>query len=167
MGVPAAGIVIIVDNDEPVIVDAFAVAETTVEGRVRRGDLSSTYASDNVSEVIRENRSNGSRAIQYSQLDHRWTFEVTAGTSVTFSVEAHHRANSEGDDFVFSYSTGGAFFDMVIVTKTADDNTTQTFELPNTLNGTVTVKVEDLDRSPGNRRRDRITIDYLVIRTIG
>ena len=56
---------------------------------------------------------------------------------------------------------------MITVTKTADDHAVQSFWLPNTLSGLVTVRVVDLDRTPGNRRRDRIKIDYMVIRTVG
>ena len=101
---------------------------------------------------------------QRSELEHEWTFDVTGAELVTFYVEAHHTANSEGDDFLFAYSTDGTnYTDMVTVTKTADDDTAQFYTLPGTLNGTVYVLVLDTDRSDGNKVLDRLYVDFLSI----
>ena len=167
VGAPDSGTVTISDNDQPTVTDAFAQSEITDVGSIRSGDLTRTFVSDDSREVLREGRSGSSRSTQVSLLEHEWTFDVTPGSTVTFMLEAHHTSNGEGDDFVFSYSSGAAFIDMITVTKTADDHAVQSFWLPNTLSGLVTVRVVDLDRTPGNRRRDRIKIDYMVIRTVG
>jgi len=103
-----------------------------------------------------------------STLEHTWTFSVTGGgTGVTFAVEAYHTANTEGDDFNFSYSTDGiTYIDMLTVTKTSDDNVEQTSSLPSTLTGTVYVKVVDTDRTAGNTVSDTLYVDKMVIRTL-
>ena len=48
--------------------------------------------------------------------------------ALSIYVEAYHTSNSESDNFVFAYSTtgvNGTYTDMVTVTKTSDNNTTE------------------------------------------
>jgi hypothetical protein len=128
------------------------------------GSYVDTQASDNSYESITEVESGGKPSNRHSLLDHRWTLNVTGGNSVTFYVEAYKTANSEGDDFVFAYSTDNVnFTDMVTVTKTADDNVAQSYTLPNTLSGTVYIRVVDTDSSQGNNGLDTVFIDELYI----
>ncbi|HEY5621455.1 MAG TPA: putative Ig domain-containing protein, partial [Pontiella sp.] len=88
--------------------------------------------------------------------------------SVIFYVEAYHTANSEGDDFVFAYSTDNVnFTDMVTVTKTADDDIAELYALPNTLSGTVYIRVTDTDSSQGNKGLDTVYVDAMYIRSSG
>lgn len=142
-----------------------ASSETTVSG-TRTGTFAATTASDNVYESIREILSTGNANRRYSFLEHRWTVNVTAGTNPVFFVEAHHTANSEGDDFVFAYSTNGtSFTNMLTVTKTTDDNAAQPFALPANLTGTITIRVQDVDRTRRNAVLDTVFIDDLYIRT--
>ena len=66
----------------------------------------------------------------YTYLEHKWTIDVTGGSTVTFYVEAYHTSNSEGDDFTFSYSTDDStYYNMVTVTKTSDNDTAQSYAL--------------------------------------
>ena len=88
----------ITDNDST-SVDEFATSEANEQGTVS-GTFADTFASDNVYEVITEELYNGNKR---SRLEHEWTFNVTAGSDVTFYVEAYH--NSAVEDFVFEYST--------------------------------------------------------------
>ena len=100
----------------------------------------------------------------YSYLGHRWTIDVTDGDLVTFFVEAHHTANSEGDDFVFAYSTDDVIYtDMITISKTVDDNTAQSYSLPDDTSGIIYIRVTDTDRSAGNMLLDTIYIDNMYV----
>ena len=146
--------------------DDKANGDTSVAGAVT-GNYPDTYESDNVYESITEVLSTGNPAKnQYSHLEHKWTVSVTGGNSVTFYLEAYHSQSSDGDDFVFAYSTDDSTYtDMATVTKTADDDTYQTYDLPGDLSGTVYIRVMDTDQSIGNKDIDTINIDHLFIRS--
>ena len=132
--------------------DDLAIAETTIFGTESAGDLTNTYASDDSYEAITEEKYAGNR----SRLEHHWTFNVTGGKTVTFFVEAYH--DSTVEDFVFEYSTDAAtWIPMLTITKTADDDVAQSFELPSTTSGTVFVRVVDTDRSKD------VTLDSLYV----
>ena len=132
------------------------------------GSYVNTQASDNDYEAITEVQSGGRPADRHSLLEHKWTVDVLGGDSVIFYVEAHKTANSEGDDFVFAYSTDNVnFTDMVTVTKTADDNATQSYSLPSSLSGTVYIRVMDTDRTQGQKVLDTVYIDEMYITSDG
>ena len=133
-------------------------SQIAVDGTVS-GSLADVSLSDNTYQSITEVNSSNS-----SILEHVWIFNVTGDEVVTFYVEAHHTANSEGDDFVFAYSTDDVnYYEMVTVTKTSDDNSAQYFALPSGLSGTVYVSVQDTDTTAGNTQLDTLYIDELVI----
>ena len=99
-------------------------------------------------------------------LSHTWTFDVAGGSAQSFLVDAHHTANTEGDDFVFSYSLDDlGYTPMVTVTKTSDDDTLQWFMFTEDVSGTVYVRVEDTDRTAGNHVVDTVFVDEMVIVT--
>jgi hypothetical protein len=54
---------------------------------------------------------------------------------------------------------------MLTVTKTADDDVSQSFELPSDTSGVVHIRVTDTDQSQGNRTLDTIYIDQMFIRS--
>jgi len=146
-------------------IDDFASGEIRSVGTVS-GSLSALLASDNVYESIRESLSSGTSRKRYSYLIHTWTFNVTGGSSITFNVEAYRSTNRENDNFAFSYSTDNVnFTSMLTVTKTADNNTLQTFNLPSTLKGKVYVKVVDTNRTAGNTSLDTLYVDKMFIRS--
>ena len=128
-----------------------------------------THTSDDTYEGITERESGGRPTNRYTYLEHKWTIDVTSGyNSYVFNIEAYHTTNSEGDDFVFAYSTNdNTYIDMVTVTKTSDDNTYQIFNLPNTISGTIYIKVIDTDQTSGNRAADTIYIDHIYIEASG
>ena len=85
---------------------------------------------------------------------------------MAFLVQAYHRGNTEGDDFVFAYSLDNAtFLDMVVVSKTSDDNGYQRFDLPAYTSGTIYVRVTDTDMSKGNVSPDTLFVDEMHIVT--
>jgi hypothetical protein len=130
-----------------------ADSDIAVSGTVT-GSYLDTQSSDNVSESIQEIESGGKPERRHSYLEHKWSIDVTGGSTVTFYVEAYHTANSENDDFAFAYSTtgvDGTYINMLTVTKTADDDLSQSFELPGD--------------TQGNRTLDTIYIDQMFIRS--
>jgi len=142
-----------------------ATDETAVKGTVS-GDYTDTHTSNDVYESITERESGGKPSNRYSYLEHQWTFNVTGGSTVTFYIEAYKTDNSEGDDFVFAYSTNGEdWTNMVTVTKTSDDDSTQSYALPSSLSGTTYVRVKDTDQTAGNKSLDTIYVDHMYIRS--
>ena len=148
-------------------VDDVANADIGVQGTVS-GSYTDTQNSDGSYEEIMERESTGNPDSRYSYLEHKWTIDVTGGDTVTFYVEAHHTANSEGDDFVFAYSTDDSTYtDMLTVTKTSDDSTYQSYVLPGATSGTVYLQVKDTNQTPGNKTLDTVYVDHMFIRSIG
>jgi hypothetical protein len=129
VGAQNSDTVTIADNDGGVPPSEdlfFATTETTLAGTVT-GSLSDTLTSDNVYEGIKEKHSGGKPSSRISFLDHRWTFDgigAVGGDTLTFSVEAYHTSNLEGDDFEFSWSTdlNGLYLDFLTISKTSDDD---------------------------------------------
>jgi len=158
------------DSDTAIVdvynyIDDLINADIPVKGKVTGNHLN-THESDNMYESITEVESGGKPSNRYSYLEHKWMIDVIGGNSVTFNVEAHHILSSDGDDFVFGYSTDdNTYTDIMTITKIVDDNTTQTCDLPNDLSGTVYIRVRDTDQVKGNRLLDTIFIDQMFIRS--
>jgi hypothetical protein len=145
--------------------DDVADSDTAVAGTVS-GSYIDTQTSNDSNEAIEEIESGGSPPSRYSYLEHKWRIDVTGNEKVTFHLQAHHTANGEGDDFVFACSTDDVnYTDIVTVTKTTDDDTYQSYELPNDVNGFVYIRVKDTDRTAGNRTLDTIYIDHMYVRS--
>jgi PKD repeat protein len=125
------------------------------------GTYLDTHASDNVYESILERKSGG-RPPRYSWLEHKWTINVTGGATVTFFVEAHQTATSDGDNFVFAYSTDDASYtDLATVYSTSDQ--VYSAAMPTSVSGTVYIRVRDTDQTPGNDSYDEIFIDEMYV----
>ena len=166
VGEPGLVTITIADDDLVFSTNNFAVSEATTYGSIVSSSLLNTLASDNVYEQLKEALSSSNPSKAYSRLEHKWTFNVTAGGRVTFFVEAHHTANTEGDDFRFEYSTDGTnWTTLLTVTKTADDNVAQQAALPDGLSGTVYIRVVDTDRTSKNKVLDSLFIDKMFIRS--
>jgi beta-glucanase (GH16 family) len=146
-------------------VDHYPFAETTTNGTVK-GSLADLKASDNAYEAITEVLSGGNANNRYSLVKHTWKIDIGTGGSPALHVEAYRGANSDGDDFVFAYSTDNINYnDTVTVKKAADDNGAQVAALPANLSGTIYVRVTDVNRTRGKSSLDTIYIDQLFIRT--
>ena len=52
---------------------------------------------------------------------------------------------------------------MITISKTADDNTAQSYSLPDDTSGIIYVRVTDTDRSAGNMLLDTIYIDNMYV----
>jgi hypothetical protein len=148
-------------------VDNVANNDIPVKGTIA-GSYTDTQSSDDVYETITERLSGGKPSNRYSYLEHKWTFNVSAGDTVTFNVEAHKTADGDGDNFVLAYSTNDFVYnDLVTVWKTADDDTVQSCPLPASTAGTIYVRVKDTNQLPGSQSLDTIFIDRMYIRSVG
>ncbi len=147
------------------IVDDVAGGEILVEGTVT-GAYMDTWVDDGVYEVITERDSGGKPSNRYSYLEHKWTFHVTGGTAVTFSLNAYHDESTDGDDFSFAYSTNDVdYVELLTLMDTSADGGFQSAPLPPATHGTVYIRVVDTDRTPGNRVMDSVYIDHMFIRS--
>jgi hypothetical protein len=164
LGITSAGTEIVNSNPAACVplqvLDAFPVSETTVLGTVT-GTYQDTLASDDVYETITEVLSGG-----VSQLDHRWTIEVPAGSAKYFHYEGLKAPSA--DDYQFSYSTdGGAHFRSIAIsgppTVHTNDNDAHV-TIPASVTGTVIVRVIDNNRV--DQTNDWVSIDQLWIRVV-
>ncbi|MCK4628671.1 MAG: hypothetical protein KAT56_06680 [Sedimentisphaerales bacterium] len=151
-------------SEPPPYVDDVANTDMAVQGSVS-GSYTDTQSSNDGYEAITEVRE-GNPARGFSSLQHKWTVNVTGGDTVTFYIEAYQTISSDSDNFVFAYSTDDSTYtDMLTVTKTSDDDTCQSYELPSSLSGTVYIRVVDTDSGRGNQDMDTLYIDHLYIRS--
>jgi hypothetical protein len=152
-------------NLEVIAPDNFAIADMPGEGTIN-GSYSDTHVSDNSYEEITEAQSGGGQPKNLrSSLEHTWEFDVGGGGNmVTFYVEAHHTANSEGDDFVFAYSTDNSTYtEMFTVTNTVAGEPYLTYALPSSTVGPVYVRVQDADQTRGNGTPDTLFVNHMYI----
>jgi len=141
---------------------AYALSDIPVTGTVT-GSYADTRASDNIYEVITEVEYTGHPVKRYSYLEHKWNFIVaSSGGTVTFYLEAYRPANSDGDNFVFEYSTDDVTY-MPLVTVASATEQIYSAALPDGTNGTVYVRVKDSNRSWGNTSLDPIYVDHTYI----
>jgi hypothetical protein len=142
-----------------------ATQDIVVKSGAIGGDYTDTHSADNGYESITERESGGKPSNRYSYLEHKWTIDVTEGYGTyTFYLQAHRSANTEEDDFVFAYSTNDVnYTEMLTVSKDSDDDSYQTYTLPNTLSGTVYIRVMDADQTSSRRSLDTVFIDHMYI----
>jgi hypothetical protein len=138
-----------------------AVNSTQLGSAIPGTTPSNASTSDNSYLVL--NETNG---IFFARLASRWTFPTLPGRLATLKLEAFHSANTEGDDFQFGISTdGGVTFQhpaSLLVTKTADDDTAQSFTFVTGSTGSTIVEVRDTDLGYGGIA-DTLSIDLLAI----
>ncbi len=165
--VPQGSSVDMVVSLGPLTVDNVATGNIAVSGTLS-GSFANTQTSDNSYQAIMEIESDGLPDERHSLLEHKWVFHVTGGVTVTFNIEAHHTANSESDDFLLAYSTtgeDGPYVNMVMVTKTSDNDSTQSFTMPSGTNGTVHVRIVDTNRATGRKVLDTLYVDRIYFLT--
>ena len=136
-----------------------ASGETAVTGNVS-GTYAATAQSDDVRQTITEVAYTGHPRKTYSFLEHRWTFDLPSGGEATFHLEASRTANTDGDDFLFQYSTDGATW-LSLTTVASAVESAASVSL-GTLSGTVYVRVTDTDRNWGNSSNDAVSIDWMA-----
>jgi hypothetical protein len=148
-------------------VNNVANSDIPVKGTIA-GSYTDTQSSDNVYETITERLSGGKPSNRYSYLEHKWTFNVSAGDTATFNVEAYKTADGDGDNFILAYSTDDYnYYDLLMVSKTIDDDSIQSCPLPVSTAGTVYIRVKDTNQIPGSQSLDSVIIDRMYIRSAG
>jgi PKD repeat protein len=140
---------------------AYAGTEVTTYGTVS-GGYANTFASDNVYEVLTEELSSSHPRKTTSELEHRWELNVAPGTNPTFHLEAYRTNNSDGDDFLFEYSTDGAAYSGLLTLASATEQV-YSVGLPAGTSGTVYVRVTDTNRSWGNNSLDAVYVDEMYV----
>ena len=153
----------------PTTVDNLATADfATARGTITGGtSYLNTHQQDEVDgyEQLEEEQQGGNPSNARSLLDHTWEFNVDAGSSYVFEVDAFHSGTE--DDFDFSYSRDNSTFThMLTVTKTSDDDVEQMYMFPEDVAGALYVRVEDTDGSRGTVQLDTLFVDSMVIMTI-
>jgi len=136
----------------------YANADIAVLGTVS-GSYLNTQASDNSYESITEVEYTGHPRKRYSYLEHKWTFNVNASNGATFYLEAYRPSNSDGDNFVFEYSTDDATYNSLVTVSSATEQV-YSVSVP-ALTGTVYVRVTDTDRNWDFVSLDAIYVDEM------
>ncbi len=155
------------------VIDVVPDSSTPVDGTVS-GTLVEVGGSDDalfeITEII---SSGGNPSLRYSFLEHRWTIPVVAGGKLSLHVEGFRTDSVDGDTFVFEYFDGAVWVEVPLAPlplSTAcgsfDCDVDWSGPLPPTLNGSVTFRVRDSDRSPGAQDLDTVSIDHLFVRVI-
>ncbi len=149
--------------------DSHASAESNVFGTVS-GTLADAQSSNNAYEAMTEVLTTGGNpSLRFSELEHRWTITVGAGSKKELHVEGFRSASTDGDDFRFEYSTnGGTSFTPVTMSSLplSDNNIDLVGALPAGVSGSVLVRVVDTDRTAGHQGLDTVSIDELWIRIV-
>ena len=148
----------------PEFIDYFANADTAINGTVS-GSFTSTHNDDGALQTITEVESGGKPSKRRSLLEHRWQFNIQGGSTVTLYAQAYASDSTDNDDFEFAYSvnSGSSWQSLLVVSNTNTDNL-QSMSLSNTTSGNVLIRVQDTDRTQGNRSLDTVFIDQLYIR---
>ncbi|HZL99325.1 MAG TPA: carboxypeptidase-like regulatory domain-containing protein [Planctomycetota bacterium] len=137
---------------------------STTLGTVTTGSYLSTHDSDDVAQELREMVTGGKPSARKSLLDHVWSFDVLGGHNYQLAVEAWHTPNAESDDFRFSISRDDQdYLPVLTVTAVADDDVAQLADIAVDVSGTVFVRVEDTNGTPGGKLADSLFVDRLVI----
>jgi len=153
---------IVTVSEPPVSIDYTTNGQLPVSGTVT-GSYIDTQSDDGVSQSIRERESGGKKQNRYSFLEHIWTFNVSPAAGFVLNLNAWSSGSADGDEFVFAWSTdNNTYNDLVTVSSTSLANV-QMAMLPNSLSGTVYIRVRDSDRTSGNKGLDTVFIDHLFI----
>ena len=149
-------------SEPPLFVDYTANGQLLVSGTVT-GSFTDTQADDGVSQSIRERESGGKKKNRYSFLEHKWTFSVSPAAGFVLNLNAWSSGSADGDEFVFAWSTDNSTYtDLVTVSSTITANV-QSAMLPNSLSGTVYIRVRDSDRNALNKDLDTVFVDHMYI----
>jgi len=138
----------------------YAVSETAVEGTVS-GNYTATFVSDGVGETITEIVVNNT-----SSAEHRWRFNVTGGTIVTFCVNARC---TPGEKWDFQYSLNGSTWTALKnLSRPVYDETEpyETFTMPAGTAGTVWVRLIDADSTAGETALQTASVDEMFFRCV-
>lgn len=138
-------------SSTPLEVKDYAVSDVAISGQVI-GSVDDTRSLNGSSQQIREE----SYANGRSRLEHKWLFDVTGGSEVTFNIQGYETIG-DNDDFIFAYSTDDAtYIDLLTISSTSQ---LYSAALPAGTSGQIYVRVTDTNRN----RRNNSSLDSLFI----
>jgi len=146
----------------PLFTDVVANADIPGAGTVS-GTYIATQTDDGVLQSIRERESGGKKQNRYSYLVHSWRANLPVYAMATVYVNAWSGGSSD-DSFVFSWSSDNSTYFELFPLVSTDPGNLQSAALPEGVNGTIYIKVEDTDHTAGNRSLDTVFVDHLYIR---
>jgi PKD repeat protein len=146
----------------PSVTDVVAIADLFGSGTVS-GTYADTQSDDGDPQSIYERESGGKKRNRYSFLIHTWQFNLPANAMATVYANAWSGGSTD-DDFRFSWSSDNNSYTEMFTVSSTDAANMESFVLPADTSGTLYVRVEDTDRTAGNRTRDTVFIDHLYIR---
>jgi PKD repeat protein len=149
-------------TEPPQFVDYTASGQIAVSGSVT-GSIADTQTDDGVSQSIEERESGGKKQDRYSLLEHKWTFEVAPAAGFTFNLNGWSSGSSDGDSFIFALSTNDSTYTDFLTVSSTDPGNSQSAVLPNSLGGTVYIRVRDSDHEAGHQALDRVYVDQIYI----
>lgn len=149
-------------TEPPQFVDYAANGQIAVSGTVS-GSFTDTQTENSVSQSITERESGGKKQSRYSFLEHKWTFQIAPAAGYVFNLNAWSSGSSDGDTFKFAWSTDDSNYTDFLTISSTDPDHAQMAILPNTLSGTVYIRVVDSDRTANHRALDTIFIDHMYI----
>lgn len=134
---------------------ATAIQDLPIKGKVT-GSYLDTQTGYNLYEVIE-----ASGDPEKGSLEHKWKFKIKGGSLVTFALKAYH----SGAPLLFAYSLDDNFYtDMLILTKTEEDEAYQFATLSNLPPGDLYIRAKSYPKGPG---KDTLHVDRMYILTEG
>jgi hypothetical protein len=151
----------------PFSTNYLATGETDVAGTVS-SNYANTFDDDGQPQSITETESGGNPASRYSYLEHRWSFDIGAGATVTLHANAWSDGSTDGDTFRFEYSVdgGSSFTPLFNVSSTAASNL-QMAAIPGSPSGSIIIRIVDTDQIEGHDELNTLNIDQLFIQVEG
>jgi hypothetical protein len=129
------------------------------------GNYTDTHIDDDLPELLIEETTKGAPVKRISYLAHTWVIEIVdaADAELLLSADVWHTATSDSESFQFAYSTDGVTFTDMFVVVNDGSPKTYAYPLPPMAEGTIYVRVEDLDRTEGNSLADTLSVDELRV----
>ncbi len=147
-------------TDQAQSAKVYAQSDNSVLGTYT-GSYANTAAADNVYEVITEALSTSHPRKTTSNAEHIWTFDLgSGGSDMMFYLEGYRPNNSDGDDFVFQYSTDDVTY-LALFTVASSVEQTYSLAMPAGLTGTVYVRVTDDNRAWDLSSLDAVYVDQM------
>ena len=151
-----------IEVSAPII--SYVNSETTLKGLVTTGSYIDTK-NMTTNETLTEAHQGGRPNRRVSELEHIWTVNsIQAGSQVILSIDAEVPNNTEGDDFIFSYSINGSSYIAIDTIYANSGMQYLSLELPSSSFGqSLNIKVTDTDKTAGNSVEDTLLVSNISI----
>lgn len=143
-------------------VDQVTTGEIFVDGTVS-GNHTDTHADDDNVESITEQHQGGRPVNRHDSLEYIWTVNLQSGTGLAFMANAWITDLGDGDDIVFSHSTDNTNYTPFHTLNATSSSNIVYVSLPDMAPGTLYIKVEDADSTPGNNNNDTVFVDFMKV----